>query len=203
MPLIENIKPTEAAFFDTDGIPSVLNLGLHCWKARCKRRRQHIYYVQIHRNYVNPRYCAVSWLLLHLKEQGKLTGPLFQSADGVAISSNVWKATLGRWFDLAGLCDKSSHSLRAGSIQSAARQNAKLWEVLAMSRSASTQRALVYFQEASARSKAAKLAVHGGSSFDPIYGITVWKPCVDNQLAISEFGRSWEQGIRPDMNLGL
>lgn len=203
MPLIENMKPTEPVFFDRDGVQSVLHIGLHGWKKRHNRRLQTIYYIKLHRNYVNPRYCPVTWLLLHLKTQGKLTGPLFAGKDGTAISSAVWKAMLSRWFHLAGLVDKKSHALRAGAIQSAARQNARLWEILAMSRSSSVQRALVYLQEAAALGEAAKNAVHGGRSYDPIYDIVVWKPVVDNQLAMTEFGNSWEASIRPGMSLGL
>jgi hypothetical protein len=203
MPLIENMKPTEAAFFDPDGVQSFIYVGLHGWKKRHKRRLQTIYYIKLHRNYVNPQYCPVTWLLLHLKTQGKLTGPLFAGKDGAAISSAVWKAMLSRWFHLAGLEGKTSHSIRAGAIQSAGRQGAKLWEILAMSRSSCVQRAIVYFQEGAALGQAAKRAVHGGRSYDPIYDITVWKPCVDNQVALTEFSRSWDPSIRPDMSLDL
>lgn len=203
MPLIENMKHTEAAFFDRDGVPAFMYIGLHGWKKRHQRRLKTIYYIKLHRNYVNPKYCPVTWLLLHLKTQGTLTGPMFAGKDGAAISSAVWKAMLSRWFTLAGLKDKKSHSVRAGAIQSAARCGARLWEILAMSRASCVQRSIVYFQEGAALSEAAKRAVHGGRSYDPIYGITVWKPCVDNQLAMSEFGNTWPPGVRPGVSLGL
>jgi len=118
-PLIEEVEyPSESGGYDTDGFPKYLYIPWRNWKGR-KRAVGEKYFLVVHRNYTDPRFCPVFWMLKMFtmrKECGQpLTGKLFPYADSKSLRSKLKKI-----FIHAGMKEFSSHSFRRTAAQWAA-----------------------------------------------------------------------------------
>ena len=91
--------------------------------------------MKIHRNYLNPTFCPVTWLMLYLYYNKHTSGPLFQLG-GKGVTVGTWKGMLDHWFIAAGLRTPgipgvqqaggaSSHSIRRSAAQWAGRCGAR------------------------------------------------------------------------------
>ena len=62
---------------DEDGVPPWIELGQHEWKGH-EGKANPRYGLRLWRNYVNPKFCPVTWLLLYIKySEHPETGPVF------------------------------------------------------------------------------------------------------------------------------
>lgn len=66
MPKMADIRLPQAHNWDNDGIPKFIELGLRDWKWRHDTKRGQRYGIRLHRNYVDPRFCPVLFLMLWL-----------------------------------------------------------------------------------------------------------------------------------------
>jgi hypothetical protein len=118
-PLIEEVEyPSVSGGYDMDGLPKFLYIPWRNWKGR-KRAIGEKYFLVVHRNYTDPRFCPVFWTLKMLttrKERNRpLTGKLFPYENSVAL-----RCKLKRIFVQAGMKEFSSHSYRQMAAQWAA-----------------------------------------------------------------------------------
>lgn len=112
-PTVEDTHLPEAeSQWDEDGLPKWIETGLRDWKTRTPCHKGKRYAMRIYRNYLDSRFCPVTWLLISLHYSGITSGPLFQtnSADsepsGDAHSEGHWENTTKRLFMEAGLYTK-------------------------------------------------------------------------------------------------
>jgi hypothetical protein len=132
-PLIEHIEfPTECGGYDADGLPKVLYIPWTNWKGR-KRGIGQKYFIAIPRNYTDPRFCPVFWLMkmLAMRKQLKLPlrGKLFPYA-----KSKPLQTKLKNVFKKAGMPKFSSHSVRRTAAQWAAQCGADLKTIMDVGR---------------------------------------------------------------------
>jgi hypothetical protein len=75
-PTVNNIEIPDESLWDKDGYPPYIKIGLHHWKGK---KLKEVYYVTIHRNFVNPDFCPVFAILSWLYVSEIKEGPLFPS----------------------------------------------------------------------------------------------------------------------------
>ena len=132
-PDLRTMKLPPKKSWDTDGLPSYIQLSWTSWKSRSPKKKQP-YPMRIHRNYVDQRFCPVFWLLLYLKYAGHTDGPVFRGDRGGNISADMWRAVTNHLFWHAYVnhgfqkgC--TNHSIRRSSAQWAARCGATEMEI--------------------------------------------------------------------------
>ena len=78
-PLVEDCRLPDqnGPGWDRDGKPKWVELEWLRWKSRSKTMRGRRYGIKIHRNYLDTRFCPMSWYLLFLNLTGLTTGPIF------------------------------------------------------------------------------------------------------------------------------
>jgi hypothetical protein len=148
---------------------------------------------RVHRNYLDVRFCPVTWLLTWLSLSGITSGPIFQrlgaegKPTGKAQNETIWQNMTQKIFIAAGLylpgnkkekrkgAGCTNHSIRRSAAQWAGRCGAgeqdcanngrwKTWECMAKYLAAgSTKR---------------RVNQHDRNGEDPIFKVWVWKPVV-------------------------
>lgn len=118
-PLIQDLEfPGGPGGYDIDGLPKCIHIPWRDWKHRKDIRQK--YFVTIYRNYTDPRFCPVFWLMymltLRKKRGDRMVGKLFPYKD-----SNLFQRRLKTLFKKAGLNKCSSHSVRRTAGQWAIR----------------------------------------------------------------------------------
>ena len=84
--------PEGARNWDADGLPKYIIIALREWKSRtkaynCKCPKTakcncgFAYKMFIHRNYLDSRFCPVTWLLMYWHYSHVTAGPIFQQSD--------------------------------------------------------------------------------------------------------------------------
>lgn len=76
------------------------------WKSRKKANIGKPYAMKIHRNYLNPDFDPVFWLMAYLSYQDATSGPLFQD-NGQGLSVDTWTGMTDHLFEAAGLRTKA------------------------------------------------------------------------------------------------
>lgn len=146
------------------------------------RTKAHVgkpYRMRISRNYVDARFCPVTWLLLHFKVNGIVGGPIFQKiVDGVARGDRqtplMWEDMTGRMFKLAGLkC--TNHAIRRSAAQWCGRCHGSLVDCANTGRWKSFAEMAKYCAAGSSRRKTIE---NDTGADDPIYKVWVWKVVV-------------------------
>ena len=93
-PLITDIKfPTSNNDFDSDGFPKFIIVQLRRWKSK---RNPRPYDMFLHRNYLNPKFCPVFWLIFWIRISRITRGPIFPDFDAhgkVLIATKVGRQT--------------------------------------------------------------------------------------------------------------
>jgi hypothetical protein len=118
-PKLEDIKLPPSRHWDKDGLPKYVILGLRNWKSRKKENAGKLYPVKIHRNYLDPTYCPVFWLLMYLKHSQNTQGAVFQDDDAARKGQNLtdtqWIGMTDHWFGAAGLRVNGRGAVQAGA----------------------------------------------------------------------------------------
>lgn len=201
-PRVEDIELPPEALWDDDGLPQWIELGLFDWKCRRKKNRNKRYGIRLHRNYVNTRFCPVTWLLTYLHAHGIKSGPIFQKEEfvrkeagdpesfsrsiptGENMSPDQWTTMTERLFIEAGLYTKAkddrpskgctNHSIRRSAAQWAGRCGAQELWVRNNGRWKTMEELVKYMgQGAMVRDKA--IEANGGGD-DPIRQVWWYKP---------------------------
>jgi hypothetical protein len=170
-----------------------IETGLRDWKTRTRAHAGKRYAMRIYRNYLDPRFCPVTWLLIALHYSGITSGPLFQTTDsegkpsGTAHSEGHWENTTKRLFTAAGLYTAGhkgadgSYIKPVGVTNSGIRRSAAQWAGRCAGREidcANNGRWKTYTEMARYMGQGAKRRQghenDGGQ--DPIFSMWVWKP---------------------------
>ena len=99
-PLAEHTRLAPAEAWDVDGFPKFISLGWLDWKKRTKLNRnkvEKIYYMRLWRNYVEPKYCPMLWLLRWLSVSGIKKGPIYQRLEGKPEAARGKKRSVRSW----------------------------------------------------------------------------------------------------------
>ena len=84
--------------------------------------------MKIHRNYCDPRFCPVLWLIILLFYQGMTEGPIFQSETGEGFAPAQWQTALKHLFTAASLYTPASNGQRGhGCTSHSIRRSAAQW----------------------------------------------------------------------------
>jgi hypothetical protein len=102
-PLAEDIELPPRHLWDQDGKPSHIIVVLRDWKHRSEPNKGKPYKMRIWRNYMNPQYCPMFYLLKWLSFSGIKSGPIFQMPgkhgfNGKALSEDQWTGMTARLF---------------------------------------------------------------------------------------------------------
>ena len=177
-PLLEDTQLPADHLWDLDGLPKWIELGMRDWKWRSAANKGKRYGIKIHRNYLDARFCPVTWLMLYLKIFAIEKGPIFQDKDGVGIKEPSWLDSTDRLFKAAGLyipgqggC--TNHSIRKAACQWAGRCLANPLDVKNCGRWQSYDEMADYYAQGQAR----RARLTEGNGVDPIWRMWVWKPC--------------------------
>ena len=177
-PLIEDMELPPERLWDCDGYPQWIELGLRDWKWRSTHNKGKRYGLRLHRNYVDARFCPVTWLLFWLSHKKLTKGPIFQKPNGKYMTETMWTGMTDRLFLATSLYDPetkegcTNHSIRRTGVQWAGRcwlnpidaKNTGRWKTM--------QEMGKYFGQGSVdKEKAMEGAMH-----DPILSMWVWKP---------------------------
>ena len=187
--------PESASQWDSDGIPKYIEIGLRNWKTRTECNRGKRYGMRLHRNYLDSRFCPVTWLLTWLHYSGITSGPLFQKLagrdakpTGENMTEATWTGATTKLFTAAGLYTPgytdpdtghkvpakgvTNHGIRRSACQWAGRCHAREIDT------ANNGRWKTYTEMAKYMAQGAKTRmVHeNDSGTDPIFSMWVWKP---------------------------
>ena len=197
-PELERVRLPPERHWDVDGLPKYIIVVMLNWKNRGGKKRINVgkpYPMKIHRNYLDPIFCPVTWVLIYLKYAGHTTGPLFAlpKDDTMAgLSDPQWKGMLAHWFLKAGLRTRaipaseedgqprippkgcSSHSIRRSAAQWASRCGAREMDV----RNAGRWRSMLILAKYLAQGAMQREAYEDdeeGPQEDPIFKVFVFK----------------------------
>ena len=100
--------PDSASQWDSDGVPKYIEIALRRWKTRSPHNQGKKYRMRLWRNYLDSRFCPVTWLLTWLHYSGITSGTLFQKIEagkpsGDHLSEDQWTRATGKLFTAAGL----------------------------------------------------------------------------------------------------
>jgi len=196
-PTVENTNlPESASQFDSDGLPKWIDVGLMNWKTRSPSNRGKRYGFRLHRNYLDSRFCPVTWLLVWLHFSGITTGPLFQTLEGRGedakpagrpMSERAWEHFTKVLFTTAGLYTPgfkdaegkkhaptgvTNHGIRRSAAQWAGRCHGQTLDVACNGRWKALTEMLKYM--AQGHTQRERKETDDGS--DPIFSMWVWKP---------------------------
>ena len=108
-PTFENTSlPESEPQWDSDGVPKFITIALLDWKTRSKANKGKPYKMRLWRNYLDPRFCPVLWLMTWLHYSGIEQGPLFQKFEhskpnGQNLAEDAWTNATRKLFTAAGL----------------------------------------------------------------------------------------------------
>ena len=184
-PNIEDTKfPEHSTYYDSDGLPKFLDVAFTNWKKRAPKYIGTKYYNRIHRNYLDTRFCPVSWLTLFVKYSKRRRGPYFVPEGGDRFkTSQPFVLMVMRVFQEVGLPDLTSHSLRRSTYQWAGRCNGQESKMKLTARHTGNTNCFV-------RYLADGYENHTGFEEaglpDPIEKMWVWKPGIPNKQPEAE-----------------
>ena len=162
----DTIRPTDPGEWDKDGLPAWIEVGWRSWKSRKPANRGQRYGVRLHRNYLDPRFCAVTWLLMWKRMSGLNEGKLWGD-----VKAANWKSkllTILRKF--MGITKATTHSVRRSAAQWAARCGDRGMGIKNAGRWISFNELMKYVDEGAAQAAAYVKAQ------DPIFTVWVFKP---------------------------
>ena len=107
--------PESGAQWDSDGLPKYIEVALREWKTRTTCHMGKKYKMRLWRNYLDPRFCPVTWLVTWLHYSDIRNCPLFQSFEGgrpsgTHMSTTQWTGATGRLFTAAGLYEPGHYT---------------------------------------------------------------------------------------------
>ena len=108
-------SPESGAQWDSDGLPKYIEVALREWKTRTTCHMGKKYKMRLWRNYLDPRFCPVTWLVTWLHYSDIRNCPLFQSFEGgrpsgTHMSTTQWTGATGRLFTAAGLYEPGHYT---------------------------------------------------------------------------------------------
>ena len=192
-PLVEDTKLPEAeSQWDSDGLPKWIEIGLRHWKFRSECHDGKRYGMRLHRNYLDSRFCPVTWLLTWLHFSGIEKGPLFQSYEGGKLTgkpmtTTQWCGATTKLFTAAGLyvpahtnadgvripaSGVTNHGIRRSATQWAGRCGGKQLDVMNNGRWKTLEEMAKYMAQGATMRKRHEQ----DSGADPIFSTWVWKP---------------------------
>ena len=190
-PLIETLTLPKERHWDKDGLPKYVIVSMTNWKSRKKAHVGKAYPLKIHRNYVDPNYCPVTWLLIYLFYSGHKEGALFQ-LKGQRLTESQWCLMTNHLMGVAGLrvngraanpdtgeaavpsSGCSNHSIRRSAAQWAGRCGAREMDV----RNAGRWRSMMILARYMAQGAVQREDYEDdedGPSEDPIFRMWVFK----------------------------
>ena len=125
--------PEAAHEWDADGLPSYIEVAHLNWKWRRKANVGKKYWLKLHRNYLDSRFCVVFHLLMYLHYFEIERGPIFQNGKGDAMSPSCWETMTNHIFKGAGLytpChtdEDNVHHEKSGCTNHSIRRTAAQW----------------------------------------------------------------------------
>ena len=192
-PTVEDTKLPEAeSQWDSDGLPKWIEIGLRDWKTRSRCHEGKRYGMRLHRNYLDSRFCPVTWLLTWLHFSGIEKGPLFQSSVGGNLTGETmsiiqWTGATTKLFTAAGLyfpahtnaegvkidaCGVTNHGIRRSATQWAGRCGGRQLDVMNNGRWRTLEEMAKYMAQGATRRRQHEQ----DSGVDPIFSTWVWKP---------------------------
>ena len=183
-PLVDNVELPGPHGWDVDGLPKYIIIFMTNWKSRKRANVGKPYPFKIHRNYLDPTYCPVLWLLFYLRASKHVSGPLFQRK-GSAISEAEWIRMTNHWFETAGIRTRgwkgvrkptgcSNHSIRRSAAQWAGRCGAREMDVRNAGRWRSMQILAKYMAQGAVQREEYE-DDDGTQRSDPIFEMWVFK----------------------------
>ena len=163
------------------------------WKTRTAANQDKRYGMRLWRNYLDSRFCPVTWLLLWLHHSRIHQGPLFQhftagEPDGRHLPETTWTGATRRMFTAAGLYTPgyvdedtghrvlaqgvTNHGIRRSACQWAGRCGAKETDVMNNGRWKTVTEMIKYMAQGATTRNRHEL----DSGTDPIFKTWVWKP---------------------------
>ena len=102
-PSVKDSGMPDAELNDKNGYPPYVSLVLRDWKWRSRKNKGKPYCMRVHRNYMDPRFCPVLWLLKWLSFSKISSGPIFQRWEsgqytGEALKEDQWTTLTARLF---------------------------------------------------------------------------------------------------------
>ena len=176
-PLIEHTEfPKYTSYYDSDGMPKFCDVAFTNWKHRKPKHKGDKYYIRIWRNYLDVRFCPLSWLLLYVKylktEENRTTGRFFKAKHA------AFEAMLNHVFANGGFPEGTTHSLRRSTYQWAGRCNAQETEMKLAARHTAQSNSFVKYV-ADGYADASNFEDAGLP--DPIRKMWVWKRATPNK----------------------
>ena len=156
--------------------PKFFDVAFTNWKHRKPKHRGLKYYIRIWRNYLDVRFCPLSWLLLYVKylktEENRTTGRFFKAKHA------AFEAMLNHVFANGGFPEGTTHSLRRSTYQWAGRCNAQETEMKLAARHTAQSNSFVKYV-ADGYADASNFEDAGLP--DPIRKMWVWKRATPNK----------------------
>jgi hypothetical protein len=193
-PLFEDTRLPPEGMWDDDGLPQFIEVCMKDWKSRSRSKKGKPYFMRIWRNYKDPRFCPVYWLLKYLKYANVTSGPIF-GEKGKFQTPEAWTHQTDTLFKKAGLympkhfdqekqvvvqkqgC--TNHSIRRSAAQWAGRCDAREVDVRNAGRWKTMEELAHYMAQGAKVSEAAMEASSSGT--DPIYDIWAFRPvCISS-----------------------
>ena len=193
-PLFEDTRLPPEGMWDDDGLPQFIEVCMKDWKSRSRSKKGKPYFMRIWRNYKDPRFCPVYWLLKYLKYANVTSGPIF-GEKGKFQTPEAWTHQTDALFKKAGLympkhfdqekqvvvqkqgC--TNHSIRRSAAQWAGRCDAREVDVRNAGRWKTMEELAHYMAQGAKVSEAAMEASSSGT--DPIYDIWAFRPvCISS-----------------------
>ena len=211
-PTYEDILlPESPSQWDADGLPQFIELALRKWKSRTVAHQGKRYAMRVHRNYLDSRFCPVTWLLMWLAYSKIKSGPIFQSlrgeeVTGEPVSESAWVGATTKIFTACGLYkpgwkDKetgryhkpsrprghgnpvTNHGIRRSAAQWAGRCGGREIDVKNNGR----WKSMVEFAKYMAQGFALRTKKEKDFGEDPIFKTWVWKsPTIGGESTTSE-----------------
>jgi len=196
---LHTFLPEAASHWDSDGVPRYIEIALRKWKRRTPSNNtgNKPYKMRLWRNYLDTRFCPVTWLLTWLHFSGITEGPIFQEIrdgkpSGKSMSEKVWTGATTKLFTAAGLYTPAhdvpgveeettvkieaksctNHSLRRSAAQWAGRCNAATTDVANAGRWKTFTEMMKYL----AQGAKTRLERQEDQGCDPIFSTWVFKP---------------------------
>ena len=186
--------PEAESQWDADGLPKYIEIGLLRWKTRTTANQGKRYGMRLHRNYLDSRFCPVTWLLMWLHHSGIKEGPLFQQIitggrpNGHALAESTWRKATIKMFAAAGLYKYAhvdedtghrvpaqgvtNHGIRRAACQWAGRCGGSEVDVMNNGRWKTVAEMIKYMAQGATTRNRHELDM----GTDPIFKTWVWKP---------------------------
>ena len=188
-PLVESLElPSTRRGWDADGLPKYVDLAFLDWKWRSKLCKDQPYLVRLHRNYLDARFCPVTWLLIYLhylkKEIKRSTGPLFADDRsghvGKVLKPARFQTAMMKLFDKCFLFTCTSHSIRRSAFQWCGRCGGQESVAKLTARHTPASSEFYKYMEDGCKKREKAESENDEGWIDPIFKSWVWKPGVPN-----------------------